>query len=147
MEGSTGQLGERHKLRWTDAALALTGSLPRARGGGASAVYHIDHQHFVYLFGGMGDVESYDDLMRFDQHTRVWGTQQVTGKPPSNRQGHTLNLLGGAGYRLYVWGGWRGDGPVVPALKCFDIDTHRWEVRSLAQHICAGRFPLCCVRL
>ena len=125
--------GEKHVLRWVDAASGLSSDLPHARAGASITRYTFGAYDLMYLFGGCGEVGCFDDLKRYDQKTNRWISPVISGKPPSKRKGHTMTLLGGPNdQHLLVWGGWGGDGPVSPSLKAFDVTSASWEVPATA---------------
>ncbi|KAL1496648.1 hypothetical protein AB1Y20_014249 [Prymnesium parvum] len=124
--------GERHVLRWVDAASGLSSELPHARAGSSISHFEYGTYDIIFLFGGCGEVGCFDDLKRYDQKKNRWTSPAFTGKPPSKRKGHTMALLGEEERRLFVWGGWAGDGPVSPSLKAFNVASARWEVPSTA---------------
>ena len=119
-------------LRWMDAAGAAS-DLPHARCGAASAVWKFGASNIIYSLAGRGEVCCYADLHRYDQTSGRWSEQEVRGKPPTRRRGHTLTLLGAPWEQsLVVFGGWGGDGPVSSAVKAFDINSKTWVARPVA---------------
>ena len=48
--------GEKHVLRWVDAASGLSSDLPHARAGASVARYTFGAYDLIYLFGGCGEV-------------------------------------------------------------------------------------------
>lgn len=117
------------ELSWSDAAIGSSGSLPRARGGAAGAQHRGEGFDTVYIFGGRSVMESFEEVQSYDNLAHAWRELQADRAPATARRGHTLNILGAPlREQLVVWGGWRGDGPVSPALRSFDLQTHAWTV-------------------
>lgn len=117
------------ELSWSDAAIGSSGSLPRARGGAAGAQHRGEGFDTVYIFGGRSVMESFEEVQSYDNLAHAWRELQANRAPATARRGHTLNILGARlREQLVVWGGWRGDGPVSPALRSFDLQTHAWTV-------------------
>ena len=127
-------MGQRHMLRWEDAA--TRSGVPSARGGTSIAHFQLDDQSIEYEYGGCSEVQCFDDTQRYDHAAGSWALQHTTGKPPSKRRGHTATMLGeGQQQRMCVHGGWSGGGaggPVASSLKCLEVAPRAWVVPNVA---------------
>lgn len=78
----------------------------------------------VFVFGGYDGQKNHSTLHVFDHTTGRWICQNVAGKAPPGRNGHTATLADG---KLFIIGGWLGSGPLAASdMHYIDIANMQW---------------------
>jgi N-acetylneuraminic acid mutarotase len=78
----------------------------------------------IFVFGGYDGQKNHSTLHVFDHTTGRWICQNVAGKAPPGRNGHTATLAEG---KLFIIGGWLGSGPLAASdVHYIDIANMQW---------------------
>uniref|UniRef100_A0A7S2W4I0 BTB domain-containing protein n=1 Tax=Rhizochromulina marina TaxID=1034831 RepID=A0A7S2W4I0_9STRA len=92
----------------------------------------------LYIFGGYDGHRNHSTVHVLDCDTYTWRIcDEITGKPPAGRNGHTATL---ADHTIFFIGGWLGSGPLAAA------DTHILDVEAMhwVQPVPRGSPPGAC---
>ncbi|XP_059400813.1 uncharacterized protein zmp:0000001301 [Carassius carassius] len=93
----------------------------------------------IYVFGGILDSVSTDDLMMFNTVSLNWMPIKTTGALPSARYGHSLAVVG---EQIFLFGGCSEDGSQTKDMCALNTETLVWEqckVKGEAPVVCAGQ--------
>nr|XP_027201931.1 kelch domain-containing protein 2-like [Dermatophagoides pteronyssinus] len=102
-----------------------SGQIPTARA--ACAASKIDHQHYVYLFGGRMNRERMNDMYRLDMRTMCWTMIQSNNinHPVRGRSWHTLTPV--SDQMLVLYGGFSHDNQPLKDCWIFDTRSYTWR--------------------
>ena len=79
----------------------------------------------IVVFGGYDGRKNHNAIRILDSRSMRWISEvNVTGSAPDGRNGHTATLADG---KLYIIGGWLGQGPLAAQdMHIFDVATFHW---------------------
>jgi len=110
--------------------ISPSGSIPPARRG-AMAVYD-PNGHRLILFGGLGDVDNFNDVWVFDLNSEEWTQLSPSGTIPPGRGGGAA-FFDSDNNRLIIHGGWAYDGAWIyyyNDLWALDMESLTWTELS-----------------